>query len=373
MANKVLIVGGGPAGTIAALALHSKGVEVEIAEIQDSFGAVGIGVNLQNSPLRALNQLGLVEEILELGHPTPAVHMLTSSGEPLGPPVAPPSLIPNMPPAIAIGRSVLANLFGKKVVQAGIKVRFGQTVRDLSQHENSVTATFTDGSCENYDLVIGADGVNSKTRAMIFGAEKFSTKYSGQLIWRAAAPLGEIDRYLLYNGIGTKIGIVPISKEKMYVFGVQASVLEPHRMENRDELMEMRRAMTGFGGVIPEVMKTLEHPVDIRALKSLMVTEDWYRGRVLPIGDAAHACTPHISYGLGMAVEDGLVLAELFGNELGNWSEVLPKFMERRYERCRKVVEASDQLSAWEINPPADRSDYQTLMSRTLMELSQPI
>ncbi len=373
MAKKVLIVGGGPAGTIAALALHEKGVEVEIVEIEDSFKAVGIGVNLQNSPLRALNKLGLVEEINELGHPIHVVNMLNSDGEPLGPPITPPSLVPGMPAAIAIGRGELAKLFGDKVLERGIRARFGQSITNLNQLDDQVEVTFTDQSKETFDLVIGADGINSKVRRLVFGEEEYNTKYSGQVIWRAAAPLGNVSEYQMFNGRGTKIGLVPISKEKMYVFVVQASEEEPHKQESKNQMEAMREAMQSFGGIIPDLIDTLEEPADIRALKSLIVTEDWYRGRVLLIGDAAHACTPHISYGLGMAVEDGLVLAELFESSGEDFDIALPKFMERRYERCFKVVAASDQLSAWELNPPADRSDYQKLMSQALVELSQPI
>jgi 2-polyprenyl-6-methoxyphenol hydroxylase-like FAD-dependent oxidoreductase len=373
MAKRVLIVGGGPAGTIAALALKAKGVEVEIVEIEDSFKAVGIGVNLQNSPLRALNELGLVEEILSLGHPINVVNMLNSDGQPLGPPITPPSLVAGMPAAIAIGRGELAKLFGEKVLAQGIKVKLGHSVTDLTQSDGRVDVTFTDESQETFDLVIGADGVNSKVRQLVFGLDKYTTKYSGQVIWRAAAPLGDVNEYQMFNGRGTKIGLVPISKEKMYVFAVQGSQLEPHKHEAQNPMDSMKQAMKSFGGIIPDLIETLEEPVDIRALKSLMVTEDWYRGRVLLIGDAAHACTPHISYGLGMAVEDGIVLAELFESSHQDWDVALPKFMERRYERCFKVVTASDLLSAWELNPPADRSDYQKLMSQALTELSQPI
>lgn len=373
MANRVLIVGGGPAGTIAALALHEKGIEVEIVEIEDSFKAVGIGVNLQNSPLRALNQLGLVEDILELGHPTPVVNMLNAQGDPIAPPISPPSLLPGMPPAIAIGRGELAQLFGGKVLQKGIKVRLGQTFTSLTQVNGKVQVNFTDGSEDQYDLVIGADGINSKVRAEIFGPDRYATKYSGQVIWRAAAPLGDVREYQMFNGYGTKIGLVPISQDKMYVFVVQGSAKEPHKQDPQNPFETMKLAMKGFGGIIPEIIEKIEEPADLRALKSLIVTEDWYKGRILLIGDAAHACTPHISYGLGMAVEDGLVLAELIESNSGNWEVTLAQFMARRFERCQKVVVASDQLSAWEINPPADRADYQKLMTQTLIELSQPI
>ena len=93
---------------------------------------------------------------------------------------------------------------------------------------------------------------------------------------------------------------------------------------------------------------------------------------MLLIGDAAHASTPHISYGLGIAVEDGIVLAELAASHVDT-DAMLAEFMRRRFERGRLVVENSRQLSEWEQHPPADRSLYGALVGASLGALAQPI
>ena len=90
------------------------------------------------------------------------------------------------------------------------------------------------------------------------------------------------------------------------------------------------------------------------------------------IGDAAHATTPHIAYGAGMAIEDSVVLAE----ELSRTNSVetaFAAFMARRFDRCKLVVETSLQLSEWEVDPPEDRSRHQQLVGRALAALAQPL
>jgi 2-polyprenyl-6-methoxyphenol hydroxylase-like FAD-dependent oxidoreductase len=93
---------------------------------------------------------------------------------------------------------------------------------------------------------------------------------------------------------------------------------------------------------------------------------------VVLIGDAVHTTTPHIAYGVGMAIEDCVVLAEMLSAGDGDVPAVLLRFGGRRHERCRSVVEASVQLGEWEQHPPADRSLPAQLSGRTLAALAQP-
>jgi 2-polyprenyl-6-methoxyphenol hydroxylase-like FAD-dependent oxidoreductase len=85
-------------------------------------------------------------------------------------------------------------------------------------------------------------------------------------------------------------------------------------------------------------------------METLLVPPPWYRGRVLLIGDAAHTTTPHHAQGAAMAVEDAVVLSELLQIG-GDLEDVLEQFMERRWPRCKLVVEASVQVGEWEQNP----------------------
>jgi 2-polyprenyl-6-methoxyphenol hydroxylase-like FAD-dependent oxidoreductase len=92
---------------------------------------------------------------------------------------------------------------------------------------------------------------------------------------------------------------------------------------------------------------------------------------VVLIGDAVHTTTPHIAYGVGMAIEDSVVLAAVLAQQ-PDVPAALVAFGERRHDRCRAVVEASVQLGDWEQRPPADRSLPAQLAGRTLAALAQP-
>ncbi|MFH8251164.1 sulfatase-like hydrolase/transferase [Microbacterium sp. B2969] len=369
-AQRILIVGGGPAGLTAALALTRAGHDVEIAELEDRLAPAGVGVLLQNSPLRALHSLGLAEEILANGWPHGPIHMATAQGQEFDT-ANPPSLIPGLPPTVAISRRVLADILGRAVGETAVRLRFSTTVDSLQQDADGVDVAFRTGERGRFDLVVGADGINSHVRHLVF-REVGEPEYAGQSIWRARAPRPrDLTEYFMYHGRGSKVGLVAISDEHLYAYVVVDAPEEPaHRTGDLTE--DMRVAMAGYGGWVPEIAATLEPGAELRALKALLVDDPWSRGRVLLIGDAAHATTPHISYGLGIAVEDGIVLAD----ELSRASDLdsaLEAFMARRFERARMVVDNSLQLSRWEQHPPEDMSVYGALVGRTLGALAQPI
>jgi 2-polyprenyl-6-methoxyphenol hydroxylase-like FAD-dependent oxidoreductase len=103
-----------------------------------------------------------------------------------------------------------------------------------------------------------------------------------------------------------------------------------------------------------------------------MLPPPWHRGRVLLIGDAAHTTTPHMAAGAGIAVEDSIVLAQLLQSE-DSLQVALEKFMTRRYERCRMVVENSFLLGEWEKSPGASDADPVGVLDKSLKLLAQPI
>ncbi len=136
----------------------------------------------------------------------------------------------------------------------------------------------------------------------------------------------------------------------------------------------MRELLTPFGGVVAEVRETITEPeqVDVRKLHWLLAPAPWYRGRVLLIGDAAHATTPQLAMGGAIALEDGIVLGEVLASS-DELQPALDGFMHRRYDRCRMVVENSVQLSEWEKQAAEHEEDAGRLQNESFAALAAPI
>ena len=371
--RRVLVVGGGPAGTTAAIALGRVGIETLVVEQEARARPVGIGFALQNSPLRALHHLGLLDTVVEHGFPHEAVNICAPDGTVVHRIVTEP-LVPGTPSLVAIPRVTMAEILDDAVRRTpGAEIRYRTTFSALREYGDQVEADLSDGSRERFDLVIGADGLHSAVRQRFF-PEAPEPRRARQVIWRGSAPRPrEADRYFLHDlGPGGRAGVVPTSDDEVYIWMLHRDDGAPRPpAEQRLELFRQRLAP--FGGVVPLVAERLRpESIDYRSLQALLVPSPWHRGRVVLIGDAAHTTTPHIAYGAGIAIEDSVVLAE----ELSRTDDVgaaLEAFVQRRFDRSKLVVETSLQLSEWEVDPPADRTAHQQLIGRALGALAQPL
>ena len=365
------MVGAGPAGTTAAIALARAGIEALVVEREETDRPVGIGLALQNSPLRALHALGLLDPVIERGYRHEAVNICAPDGTVVHRVVTEP-LVPGTPSFVAISRVALAGILAEALAATpGASIRYGTSVIALRDHGNVVEADLTDGGTERFDVVVGADGLHSTVRGMVLPEAPAPTP-APQLIWRASAPRpADVDRYLLYDlGPQGRVGIVPIADDELYLWFLQRDDGAPRPPADR-RLPALRERLGPFGGVVARVADVLRDDVDHRSLAALLVPAPWHSGRTVLIGDAAHTTTPHIAYGVGIAIEDSVVLAE----ELARADSVdaaLEAFTTRRFERCKLVVETSLQLSAWEVDPPEDPALHHRLTGRALGALSQP-
>ena len=369
---RALVVGGGPAGTTAAIALARAGIETLVVEREESDRPVGIGLALQNSPLRALHALGLLDPVIEAGYRHDAVNICAPDGTVVHRVVTEP-LVPGTPSFVAISRLALAGILaGALAATPGARIRYGTSVSALRDRGDAVEADLTDGSTEVVDLVVGADGLHSTVREMVLPGGPAPTP-APQLIWRVSAPRPpEVDRYLLLDlGPRGRVGLVPIADDELYLWHLQPDDGAPRPPADL-RLAALQERLTPFGGVVADVATLLRDDVDHRSLAALLVPAPWHRGRTVLIGDAAHTTTPHIAYGVGMAIEDSVVLAEEVGRA-DSVEAALDAFTRRRFDRCRLVVETSLQLSAWEVDPPDDPTLHHQLTGRALAALSQPL
>jgi 2-polyprenyl-6-methoxyphenol hydroxylase-like FAD-dependent oxidoreductase len=357
----------------ASIALGRRGVDCEIVEIDTDWRPAGVGIGLQSPPLRALKALDLFEPLVRVGWPHPEIDMVRADGAPIG--ILPQLNVnePGDPPFITMSRIALHEVLERRLRELGVGVRLGVTVDALDEGADGVNARLSDGTEAEYDLVIGADGLHSRVRAMAL-PDAPAPEYAGQVIWRVGVRRPEaLERYTIMIAGPTRIGLVPIGEDALYLWMLD-STLPPERppLERLVELFQER--LGAYGGFAGDVARQVSEPdeVDFRALYWLLVQPPWHAGRVLLLGDAAHTTTPHLAFGLGLAVEDAVVLGELV--EAGcEAPELGPRLAERRFERCRIVVENSLQLSRWEQEPDTPGADPAGLIGATLQALAARI
>jgi 2-polyprenyl-6-methoxyphenol hydroxylase-like FAD-dependent oxidoreductase len=357
----------------AAIALARRGVRCEIVEIDTDWRPAGIGIGLQSAPLRALKSLDLFEPLVKVGRPHEGLDMLQADGTQVG--VLPQINVnePDDPPFITMSRMALHEVLESRLRDLGVGVRLGTTVEAFSEEDGGVRARLTDGSEHVYDFAVGADGMHSQTRAMVL-PEAPEPKFAGQVIWRVGVPRPEgLEHYTIMIAGPTRIGLVPIGDDLLYMWMLD-NTLPPERPP-RDQLLPLfQHRIAAYAGFAPEVARAITESdqIDFRALHWVLVPPPWHAGRVLLLGDAAHATTPHLAFGVGLAIEDAVVLAQLV-DEGHDGPDLGQRLAERRFERCRLVVENSLQLSRWEQQPRTPGADPASLIGATLGALSEPI
>lgn len=351
LVNKVLVIGGGIGGMCAAIQLRKQGVEVELVELSPDWTVYGAGITVSGPTLRALRTVGVVDEVIARGGHWTAIDICAGDGSVLNTvPVAHAEGAEELPPAGGILRPVLADILAKATRAARVRVRLGVTFEHLAQDTDGVDVRFTDGTAGRYDLVIGADGLNSQVRGAVFpGAPE--PVFTGQGSWRTVVPRTRRNS-TIFMGRTTKAGLNPVSETESYLFALdQRDRFDFIPAEQWPALLA--DLLEEFGGAIAEVRTGLRDgsiPSDriiYRPLMGQMLPVPWHRGRVVLLGDAVHATTPHLASGAGLAVEGAVVLAE----ELArcNYLEgALAAYCGRRYDRSRLVVSSSMRMGELE-------------------------
>ncbi|MGV3555774.1 MAG: FAD-dependent oxidoreductase [Croceibacterium sp.] len=363
--QRILIIGGGIGGLTSAIALRGGGHTVRVIERDPDWSVYGVGIIQQGNVLRAMKQLGLLDDYLSaaVGFDFVAVHAPNGT---MVAKVPSPRLVEGCPANVGIGRRALQKVLADRTIAAGADVRLGLTADALDDDGEGVTVRFSDGSEERFDLVIGADGVHSQTRALLF-PETDGAEFTGQSVWRYNLPRpGDLDSLHVYNGpVGA--GLVPISDDLMYMYLTTPEPGNPRYPREGIAAAMRSKVPAPLADLAAQI--TDDDGVVYRPLETFMFEGPWHKGRVVLLGDAVHATTPHLGQGAGMAIEGSLVLAEEIAGA-ATPEIAFTAYRARRIERCRYIVERSLAICRGQLGkgPPVDNAQATAEMFRVVAE-----
>lgn len=369
MSDRVLVVGGGPAGLSCAIAMRAYGYSVDVVEL---WGKVwDDGLNITGRAVDGLADLGILSTCIEKG---------TSQGTPLFDQIFdssgrrrdlnPPEPHTPLPSSVIIFRQTLSEIMTEKARAVGARIDVPRTVESIQQFTDSVLVSFDNGVIAEYDLVVGADGVHSTVRKMIWGNEvtpTFSGVVDVRWIVDSAPMIGERG---FYYARGQVVVVGQLTDGRSYV---AAPAVTDNMLPTPDEARDLLRdVLSHYRAPYLRVMRDYideNQPVIARPNEWLWVPE-WVNGRVVLIGDAAHATTTYLPAGVGMAMIDAVVLAEELA-EADSIPHGLTAFSNRRQERTRLVVETSVELARMH-REVADQRATAGVLTRAMRILSQP-
>ncbi|MGW0461835.1 FAD-dependent oxidoreductase [Streptomyces tendae] len=371
-ARKVLVIGGGAAGSAVTILLRRAGLTVDLVEAKDDWNATaGSGITLQGNALRVLRELGVWEQVEASGFGFGSVGIAAPDGTVLHAQDDLRTGGEDLPATVGMQRPRLQQILIDAVRAGGATVRLGTTAEILDQDTGGVSVRLSDGTEHRYDLVVAADGLGSRTRAAIGITDK--PEPTGMAIWRVAAPrpAGVVRTDLAYGGPAYIAGYCPTSETTLYAYVVEAN-RDRASIPPESYAEEMRRLASSYGGHWPEITEHITDPAKVNYtwFDRLLVEGSWHRGRVVLVGDAAHCCPPTLAQGAALSLEDAWVLSQMLTGS-DEWDDVLfQAYHERRIARVRPVVEASVRIGQWQLDGVRD-ADVPGLMGRTMTMLRE--
>ncbi|MBZ5715434.1 FAD-dependent monooxygenase [Nannocystis pusilla] len=310
-AVKVLIVGAGIGGLTAAIALARRGVEARVIERAPTFAPAGAGITLQPNATAVLDALGVAfdpADVLPMGSGS----MVDARGRTLVGGAA--TRADDAFPALNIRRS---DLHEALLAACGReRVRLGVELTALEPRPDGVRVRLSDGNEDDFDLVIGADGLRSAVRHAILPPEQCEPRYTGQTCWRLQleapdlAPATSLERWTP----GHRVGVIPLSRGGIYVYLVRSAprgAVGP----GTDTVEYVQRGFKGLDERLDVLLARAAGDPSVLVHHGDLVDLPVYstgRGRVVLLGDAAHAMTPNMGQGAAMAIEDAGALALLW-------------------------------------------------------------
>jgi FAD-dependent urate hydroxylase len=349
----ILIVGGGIAGLTLATALHQQGFRPELVERSPSWQATGAAIQLHGNAMRVLHALGVGDAVEQAGTALYHWKWCDQSGAVLFD-LDLAALWGQLGPCIAIDRPQLQHILLAGAAAGRCRLGTGVVSVTHAEQEQRIQVGFSDGSTGAYDLVVGADGISSTVRTQVLGPVQ--ANYTGWTLWRCLVSVPPHDpvsfRKLL--GDGRFFGITPVGAGRpTNVFWAVAMPRTYDPVPGR--LARLRKRFAEFGAQVQECLAAITSDDQLICGAAEEVTLDhWHRGRVVLIGDAAHAGAPTMAQLGTMAMEDAYVLAALLCSA-ETVESALDGYETRRKPRVSWVQQHSRDILEHSLLPPAER------------------
>jgi salicylate hydroxylase len=343
---RISVIGGGIGGLAAALQLLKAGLDVHVYEQAERIGEIGAGIQISPNASRLLLRLNLGTAMDRVGIRPHAVHQRrwddgrTLQLAPIGPEVE----ATFGAPYYHFHRGDLVSLLAEALAQERLHV--GHKLVALDQNRESVIARFDNGATAEADLLVGADGIHSRVRGLVFGPEK--PRFTGCVAWRALVPAERI-RHLevetvSHNWMGPGGHVVHywVSAGRMMnvVCVVEHGDWTKESWTDKGEVSDVLARYEGWHPTVRGLISAFPETF-IWALHDRAELPRWSAGRVALLGDACHPMLPMMAQGAAQAIEDGAALASLLKAMPDDIAGALARYEALRKPRATRLQQAS--------------------------------
>jgi FAD-dependent urate hydroxylase len=359
-----LVIGAGIAGPVAAMALRKAGIRPTIYEAHPS-GAEGIGtfLTIASNGIDALRAIGADQTALAAGFPTPTITLRSTTGKNLG--TARTGLtLPDGTTSHTLKRADLYQALYQEAARRGIDVQHGKRLTAAEPTGNGVRAVFDDGTDAAADVLIGTDGIHSTVRKLIDPTAPAPT-YIGLINLGGYARGVEVDAepgsYTMIFGKRAFFGYVLAPSGEVWWFANIPRRDEPARGEAeaitaaqwQARLAALYAADAGPAARLVEASDTagISKASPIHSIPHLPF---WHNGRMIVIGDAAHAPTPTSGQGASLSIEDTIVLAQCL-RDLPTPEVAFTRFQALRRPRAERIIKQAARINSSKTATPLTR------------------
>lgn len=311
---KVLIVGGGIAGLTLADCLLRSGHNVTILEKASKLRTEGYMIDFFGPGYAAAEKMGLLQELEKIHYPIESLKFLNPDGKEKS--SIPYQSLRNMVQNKHYNfmRGELERLLYNRI-KAQVDFRFGTTVQSITQRSEEVDVTISDGSSLHCDLLVGADGIHSKVRSLIFGNDPSPLHFLGYNTAAFILDAKQMEKkyHHSFNMLirpNRQVTVYPISGGRLATFFLYKSPKLEKPITREAIARDLRSHYGDLGWIIPELLNSVEKASDLYFDEvSQVQMPEWTKGRVTLIGDACQAVSLIAGQGASMAMAGAWVLS----------------------------------------------------------------